>query len=165
MLGKIEGGRKRGQQRMKWLDGITNSMDMCLSKLQCGNWQGSPACCSPCGAKRQTQLKAWMELNWNSGWLNCTAFIFVLQLKTTRNTSIIEQVGFMIHWIKVGSPMQNCESFLWEGIRIHEYLSLSGCFWRESKKAGLHFRCHQKVETLLCLGISVKLIYMDSSPQ
>ena len=34
MLGKIEGGRRKGQQRMKWLDCITNLMDMSLSKLQ-----------------------------------------------------------------------------------------------------------------------------------
>ena len=34
ILGKIEGGRRRGQQRMRWLDGITDSMDMCLGGLR-----------------------------------------------------------------------------------------------------------------------------------
>ena len=51
MLGKTEGRRRRGRQRKRWLGGITDSMDMSLSKLQVGDEQGGLPCCSPWGLK------------------------------------------------------------------------------------------------------------------
>ena len=61
MLGKIEGKKRRGRQRMRWLDGITHSMDVSLSKLQgVGDGQGGLACCSPWGHK---QLDTTERLN------------------------------------------------------------------------------------------------------
>ena len=64
MLGKIECGRRRGQQRMRWLDGITDTMDVGLWTLGVGDGQGGLACCVVHGvSKSQTRLNGWTELN------------------------------------------------------------------------------------------------------
>ena len=88
MLGKIEGRRRRGWQRMRWLDGITNSTDMSLSKLQEDTvGQASLACCSPWGCKESESTE---QLNRDWGWCDELIHMYYVMITTVRlvNNSI-----------------------------------------------------------------------------
>ena len=100
MLGKIEGGKRRGQQKMRWLDGITDSMGIV------GDGQGGLACCSPWNRK---ELDTTEWLNWTDAsvlipqlrWLHCG---YVGQLLCWNYTlKYSESMGYQtaIYWERV----------------------------------------------------------------
>ena len=75
ILGKIEGRRRRGWQRMRWLDGITNSMNMSLSNSESWRWTGKSSVVQSMGSQRVgdywvTELKWYFSLNISGGWLS-----------------------------------------------------------------------------------------------
>ena len=80
MLGNIGGGRRRGRQRMRWLDLITDSMDMRFQQAPgVGDGQGSLACCSPWSHKESdmTERLNWTELCYTVGFY-CLSILYII---------------------------------------------------------------------------------------
>ena len=103
MLGKVEGGRRRGLQRMRWLDGITNSMDMSLSKLGYWWWTGKPGVLQSMESQRARhnwvkELELSEALLFESGSIHCLPLPFGTLFQFKLNFLTLFSVSFNLYY-------------------------------------------------------------------